>query len=130
MTLWANVIDVAMGIMMLVGQAWEWNNPQIPISGFFGFPYILISISLNILLTLMIVVRLVLHSRNIRAATGAPSRFSGLYKTIVTMLVECSALYTVISLLVIGTDTANIFLPILAEAQVRAVVTAISGLVI
>ena len=114
------MINTAMGIMMLVGQAWGWNNPQTPIEGFFGRPYFAISVSLNILLTLTIVVRLVLHGRDIRAATGAPSRFSGLYKTVVTMLIECSALYTVTSLLVIGTTTANIFLPILAVAQVRA----------
>jgi len=114
------MIDTAMGIMMLVGQAWGWNNPQTPITGFFGLPYFAISVSLNTLLTLMIVVRLVLHGRDIHATTGAPSRFSGLYKTVVTMLVECSALYTVTSLLVLGASTGNIFLPILAEAQVRA----------
>ena len=105
---------------MLVGQAWGWYNPQTPISAFFSLPYFAISISLNILLTLMIVIRLVLHSRDIRAATGAPSRFIGLYKTVVTMLIECSALYTVTSLLVVGPNIGNIFLPILAEAQVRA----------
>lgn len=105
---------------MLVGQVWGWNNPQSPITSFFAFPYFVISVSLNILLTLTIVIRLALHGREIRATTGAPSRFSGLYKTIITMLIECSALYTVTSLLVLGTSTANIFLPILAEAQVRA----------
>lgn len=104
---------------MLVWQAWGRNNPQTPIASFFGLPYFAISVSLNILLTFLIVIRLVLHGRDIRATTGAPSRFSGLYKTVVTMLIECSALYTVTSLLVLGTTTANIFLPILAEAQVR-----------
>jgi len=65
-------------------------------------PYILISLSLNILLTLMIIVRLILHSRNVRAATGSPVGISGLYKTIATMLIESSALFAVSSVLVIG----------------------------
>ena len=91
----------------------------------FGLPYFSISIALNILLTLMIVVRLVLHSRNIRAAMGAPAGISGLYTAIVTMLIESSALYAVNSLLFIGpwgagNHAADIFLPILAETQVRA----------
>ena len=109
-----------MGIMMLVGQAWGWNNPQTPVAAFFGFPYFVISVSLNVLLTLMIVVLLIRHGRNIHAATEAASGISGMYKTIVTMFIECSALYAVTSLLVLGTGTANIFLPILAETQVRA----------
>ena len=88
-------------------------------------PYISISLSLNVLLTLMIVVRLVLHGRNVRAATGSPGGVSGLYKTIATMLIESSALFAVSSLLVIGvmavdSPVTNTFSPALAETQVRA----------
>jgi len=73
----------------------------------------------------MIVVRLVLHSRNIRTAMGTSNGVGGLYKAIVTMLIESSALYAVNSLLFVGTwgagsGAADIFLPILAETQVRA----------
>jgi len=86
-------------------------------------PYLSISLSTNIILTLMIVVRLVLHGRNVRAATGSPG--GGLYKTIATMLVESSALFAVSSLLVIGSLAAksslsNLFVPILSQTQVRA----------
>jgi len=109
-----------MGVMLLVGQGWGWNNPESPFSTFFGFPYLVISVSLNVLLTLMIVIRLALHSRSVRAARGVPAGISGLYKTIITILIECSALYAVASLLVLGTPTANIFMPVLAETQVRA----------
>ena len=96
-----------------------WNSVAINI----GLPYFSISISLNILLTLMIVTRLVLHSREIRTAMGAPSGLTGLYKAIITMLVESSALYAVNSLLFVGpwgagNHAADIFLPILAETQV------------
>ena len=96
-----------------------WNSVAIS----FGLPYFSISVSLNILLTLMIVVRLTLHNINIRNTMGAPAKTSSLYqaiKAIVIMLVESSALYAVNSLLFIGpwgagSHVADIFLPILAE---------------
>jgi hypothetical protein len=121
----ANVVNVAMGIVFIYQTSQPdssiWNSVAIN----FGLPYFSISVALNILLTIMIVTRLVLHSRNIRAAVGAPPGISGLYKAIVTMLVESSALYAVNSLLFIGpwgakSHAADIFLPILAETQVRA----------
>ena len=93
----------------------------------------------------MIVIRLVLHGRNLRAATGSPVGISRLYKTISTMLIESCALFTVSSLVVVvalvratyydnpdiyypGIYTGEIFFPILAETQVR--VFPISGPVI
>jgi len=87
-------------------------------------PYLSISLSLNVILTLMIVVRLVLHGKNFRAATGSSGRINGLYKTIATMLVESSALFAVSSLLVIGllaakSSLSGLFIPILAQTQVR-----------
>ena len=90
----------------------------------FGLPYFSIALSLNVLLTLMIIIRLVLHSRDIRTSMGK-SGINGLYKVIVTMFVESSALYAVSSLLVLGPSSAgnsaaDIFIPILAETQVRA----------
>lgn len=85
--------------------------------------FLSISISLNILLTLMIVIRLILHSKNICATMGSPAGVSTLYKTITTVLVESSALYAVTSLLVVGQSTSELavaFLPILSEIQVGA----------
>ena len=92
---------------------------------YFGLSYLSISVSLNVLLTLMIVIRLVLHSRNIHAAIGVPSGLTGLYKAVVTMLVESSAIYAVSSLLCLGfggsgSYVAEVFTAILAETQVRA----------
>ena len=90
-----------------------------------GLIYLEVSVSLNVLLTSMIVLRLALHDRSVRAAMGTPGRIGGLYKAIVTMLIESCALYAVASLLVIGPanardiSTAAIFLPILAQTQVR-----------
>ena len=111
---------------MLVQQTWKvgggfWDPAVID----FGLPYFSVSVSLNIILTLMIVVRLVLHSKDIRATLGAPGGISGLYKALITMLIESSALYAVNSLLVIGlwtagSSVAKTFFPILAEVQVRS----------
>ena len=89
----------------------------------FGLPYFTISVSLNVLLTLMITIRLILYSRNIRGDMGARIGVSSLYRTTVTMLIESSALYAVTSLLFIGLYAAHnyvsdIFLPVLAQVQV------------
>ena len=59
--------------------------------------YSSICLSLNILLTLMIVFRLIVHIRNVRNATGASDGSGGLHTaaaTVVVMLVESSALYS------------------------------------
>ena len=85
----------------------------------------------------MIVVRLVLHGRNIRTAPRSAVGISGLFKTVSTMFIESCALFTVGSLVVVGALAAsgtfdnpdiyyygdfvvNTFFQILAEIQVRA----------
>ena len=119
----ANVIETAMGIVLVYQTSQPssiWNS----LAATTGIPYFSISVSLNVLLTLMIVTRLILHGRNIQSAMGGPVRVGGLYKTVVTMLIESCALYAVTSLLFIGpwyakNHASDIFLPILAEVQVR-----------
>lgn len=83
-----------------------------------------ISVSLNILLTLMIVTRLLLHGRTIRSATGSPAGTSRLYNTMATMFIKSSALFSVTSLLLIGlwaagSSAAGVFPAIVAVTQVR-----------
>ena len=122
---WANIDHTATGILFLY-RTWiqdtiDWKTFNIR----FSIPYFSISISLNILLTLMIIIRLVLHSRSTRTTATALAGIGGLYRTVITMLIESSALYAVSSLLVIGTYlsgncSADLFLPILAETQVCA----------
>jgi uncharacterized membrane protein YgcG len=117
--------SVAMGIILIYQTSQPdssiWNSVAIN----FGLPYFSISLSLNILLTLMIVGRLILHSRNIRKAMGVPAGATGLYKAVITMLIESSALYAASSILFVApwgakSHVADIFLPILAETQVIA----------
>lgn len=91
----------------------------------FSLSYYSISLSLNVLLTLLIVIRVVLHSRKIRNAMGTQATVSGVYKAIITILIESFALYAVSFLLYIATWGANstlvyVFNPILPETQVIA----------
>ena len=121
----ANVTDVAMGIAFSC-QVSRWSGFMESLAANVGIPYFSISISLNVLLTLMISGRLILHSRNIRNALGAPAGVTGLCKAIVTTLIESCALYAVCSLLFIASWAAKnwvayFFLPILAQIQVRGV---------
>ena len=87
--------------------------------------YFSISVSLNVLLTLMIVIRIVLHTKATRAALGITG-IGGLSKAIITMLIESCALHTTSSLLVLGPMSAddnpitNFFIPLLPVTQVRA----------
>ena len=115
----ANVDNIATGIILIhrsaevIGSYWP------------ALTYLSISVSLNVLLTLMIIIRLVLHTRNTRTALGMTG-LGGLSKSIVTMLVESCALYSASSLLVLGPMSAdynpisNFFIPVLPATQVRA----------
>ena len=88
--------------------------------------YFAIGVSLNVLLTLMIITRLALHIRNVRNAVGASSGLGGLYTAVITMLVESSALNAVGYLLyIVSVSTysfaAFIFNAPLGETQVSVV---------
>jgi len=111
--------SVVMGIMLVYQTSRPDSKIWTSLAVNYGLGYFSISLSLNILLTLMIVTRLILHTRNIM---GAPAR---VYRAIITMLIESSALYAVNSLLFVGpwgagNHAADIFLPILAQTQVIA----------
>ena len=123
-TLETNVADTAMGIALIYQTSQPdsslWNAVAIK----FGLPYFSISITLNILLTLMIVIRLVLHIRGSKTATGL-TEIGGSCKVIATMLIESSTLYAVTSLLFIGpwgagSHAADSFSGPLCQIQVRA----------
>ena len=108
--------------MMLIHQTSQLDkNTWKSVAFDFGLPYLSISVSLNILLTLMIIIRLVVYSRNIRTAMGVTGT-SGLCKAIATMFIESCALYAVSLVLVPGLPGSGIvdaFLPVLAHTQVR-----------
>ena len=122
----ANFIDTATGIVLVYYQITEptcfiWRSTTINI----GIPYS-ISVSLNVFLTVMIIARLVLLTRGLQKAMNAPFRICGLYRTVITVVSESSAIYAVTFLLFIGTWAADnpaeyFFFPVLAQAQVRTV---------
>ena len=114
----ANVLNAAMGILLTYQYADQ--TPGL----WAGLPYFSLSLSLNVLLTLMIIIRLILHARNTRTALGMTG-IGEFCKAIIAMLVESSAIYAVSSLLVIGpwgagNYTANAFFLIIAQTQVSA----------
>ena len=116
MTLRANVDHIAISIVFIYNETMTTQN------GYYLLSYLSLSASLNVLLTLMIVIRLILHTRNIRNAMGI-SGIGGMCKAVATMLIESCALYAVISLLVIiplaiQNYIMDIFFPVLAETQV------------
>ena len=89
-----------------------------------GTAYLSISLSLNVILTLMIATRLILHSKNIRNAMGASAGpTNGLYTAIVTTLVESSAPYAIALILYIGpwaanSPATNMFTAVVGDIQV------------
>lgn len=113
-----NADNTAMGIfaMCLPGGVHVW---------FEALPFYSISLSLNIILTFMIAIRIFLLARKVCPVLGSQAKISGLHRVIIAMLVESCALYAAASLLVIvplaaGSMTAVLFIPILSEIQVRA----------
>ena len=125
----AKITGTAMGIMLIDQTAQPHDGFWSSVTTNFGVPYFSISLAINVVLTLMIVIRLVMHSRNIRNAMGAQATgTTGLYTTINTVLIESSALYTLSFLLFIvpwGTTSyvEDIFFPPLAQIQVRIIST-------
>ena len=118
MTLKAKVDNVATGTLFTYETVERYSRDW-P-----GVAYFSTSLSLNVLLTLMIVIRLILHTRNTRNAMGMTG-IDGLCKTVITMLIESCALYAVSTVLVIGpwsvqNTVAGVFITVLSQTQVCA----------
>ena len=118
-----NIIDTVTGVLWCYCRVGREEFTSV-----FQIPYFSICLSLNVLLTLLISARLLLHSRNIRAAIGESSEPVSLYTTVVTMLVESCALYAVGYLLYIVPTVSlsyvgSIFSSALGEIQVRTAFT-------
>ena len=76
-----------------------------PIVIYMASSYFGICLTLNLLVTLMIITKLILHRRNLQRAIGTSSAITGVYTTIVIMLVESYALYAIALLSDIVTST-------------------------
>ena len=107
-----------------MGITFVYQAAQVSSTVWSTLPYFTISLSLNVLLTLMIIIRLILHTRNTRTAVGITG-IGALCKAVIIILVESCALYAVNSLLVVGltgvrNSTWSLFAAIIAQTQVRA----------
>ena len=88
--------------------------------------YYAICLALNILLTLMIITKLILHRRNLQDAMGTSNAATKVYTTVVIMLVESYALYAITLLSFIVTSvlqTVGLYITgkILSNVQVCSV---------
>lgn len=97
------------------------NTPIVAI----GTSYYSISFSLSIILTLMIIVRLIQYSRNFQSAVGSRAGVGGVYKAVVTALIESYAIYVINFIVFMGTWGTNssfqlVFSSLLGYTQVIA----------
>ncbi|THV07197.1 hypothetical protein K435DRAFT_710547 [Dendrothele bispora CBS 962.96] len=69
----------------------------------FAVPYFTISMSLNIILTLLIVVKIAYHRKNIAEALPEQRDSPRLYNLVSTMFIESAALYSIFSFLLLVT---------------------------
>jgi len=125
--------SISMGIMTIFQSSRPNANLWTSVTVDFGLPYFSISASVNVLLTLLISARLFMHQRRMQKNLGS-TRGLLPYNSIITMMVESSAIYAVSSLLFIGTYGANstsslIFLPILSQTQIIAPLLIISRVI-
>jgi hypothetical protein len=114
-----------MGIMTLYKTSRPDSSLFSGVTVSFGLPYFTISVALNVLLTIIIAWRLLLHGRNLKNAVGLPSGIVTIYRSVITMLVESSALYAVVSICFIvpyamSHHASAIFLAVLSRVQIIA----------
>ena len=121
-----NTVNVAMGITEIY-QGSGASSSSVAADNCYT-SYLIICLSLHVLLTLMIVIRLIVHTRNLRKATGASDGSSGLHtaaSAVATILVESYALYAVAFIVYIvpwavQSQVANIFPRVVITSQVRS----------
>lgn len=117
---------VVLGIMLTYYQVVQTNSTtQDSVAVNLGTPYYSLSLSLNVLLTIIIVIRLFRHRKEIKDALGYRVTNGSLYDAIILMFIESSALYAATFLMFIGpwgtgSWVAGIFFPILIETQAIA----------
>lgn len=89
----ATVVIGAMYLCGIIGG--EMGSTRCFSYNLLGLQYSSICVAFNVLLTLMIIARLVLHRRSIQSALGASAGVTGVYATIVVILTEACTPYAV-----------------------------------
>jgi len=112
-----------MGILFLIQLSLPASSPFVTSGINWTLPYLTLSLSLNVIVTIMIVCRLIYYRWSMSKALG--TGHTSQYTSIAAMLVESAAIYTAFGLLflvpfVLNNALANIFLQTLGEAQIIA----------
>ena len=120
----ADVFEIATGIAFIYQSSLRVSAlSSYTVISNYGISYYSITALLNVLLTIMIITRLILQSRNIRNAMGGSTGATRTYTAVIVMIVESYALYTVTFLVFLGLWAAknsaiNAFFPFLVQVQV------------
>ena len=120
----AKITDIGTGAAFTYVQPDE-NHPEtFTAVRDFGISYFSVSLSLNVILTFMIIARIFSHNRGFQKVMGGPFRTAKIYNAVMTTLVESFALYASSFLLFIATWASgkpiqNVFYQFLIAAQVR-----------
>ncbi|KAH8106920.1 hypothetical protein BXZ70DRAFT_965721 [Cristinia sonorae] len=110
----------------VMGTLWTLQSSQPTLSMYsklpmaYGTSYYAISLSVNIILTLLIIVRLIMYRREI--AKSLPADYASHYTSLAALFVESAALYTLFAILflityAIDNPTNQVFLGMAAAAQ-------------
>lgn len=113
---------LVLSILTLVQSALPGANLWTQITFTFAVPYWSLSIAINILLTLLIIIRLVTIRNRLRAALG--NQHTKTYTSLIAIMVESASIYSTISLIYIvayakSWKVQNLVLPALAQVMVR-----------
>ena len=114
-----------MGIMALYQTSRPDSSLFSGVTVSFWLPYFTISVALNVLLTITIAWRLLLHEPNLREALGYTSGINSIYMSAVTIPVESCAIYAALSICFIvpyamSHHASVIFLSMLSQIQIIA----------
>jgi hypothetical protein len=119
----ANIDNKVFGVMLIYQTSQPGKSLGNAVADLdLGYLFYIISPSLNVLLTLMIVLRIIQHIRNARTALGNSNKVTEEFD-IVFIFIEPCALYTVIFLLYVipwgsGSFVGDIFFPMFVQVQV------------
>ncbi|EGN92251.1 hypothetical protein SERLA73DRAFT_164145 [Serpula lacrymans var. lacrymans S7.3] len=115
--------SIVMGFFVLVQASLPNQSLWSQVAVSFVLPYYVLSLSLNIITTILITIRLLMHKRRLQTILGAAH--AAQYTGIATLLIESSALYALWSIIFLVLYAINnpvqfVFLASLAEVQIIA----------
>ena len=119
---------LVLSILTLVQSALPGANLWTHLTFSFALPYWSLSIAVNMLLTLLIIIRLVIIRNGLRATLG--KQHTKTYTSLIAIMVESASIYTTVGLIYIvafarNWKVQNVVLPVLGQVMVRFIITTI-----